>query len=369
MATTTSLRRRLEPIRRVLKRHGLDGLLVSNRANVRYLTGFTGSAGLALVTAEALYMIVDFRYFEQAALESPLAERVHVEAAHYHRAIAQAAREAGCRSLGFEADECSYADFLALSDALPGLNLVPSRHLVASFREIKDAGEIACIRRAAEATSRAVTAALATLAAGQTEREVASEIDRHLKRLGCEGQAFETLVAFGDRAALPHPRPSDRPLAPGDWVLVDAGGVVDGYMADMTRTVVFGPPTDRQAEIHRAVREALAAGLAAIRPGVPASAVDAACRQALAEAGFDAGFGHPSGHGVGLELHETPLLAAETAEPLEPGMILTVEPGVYLPGEGGCRIEELAIVTEEGVEVLTSAPMGLTSLCTLDHSC
>lgn len=369
MGTTTTHRRRLEPVRRVLKRHGLDGLLVSNRANVRYLTGFTGSAGLALVTANALYLIVDFRYFEQAAQESPMAERVHVEAAHYHRAIAQAAGDAGCRSLGFEADECSYADYLALSDTLPGLSLVPSRHLVASFREIKDAQEIVLVRRAAEATSRAVTAALATLFPGQTEREVAAEVDRHLSRLGCEGQAFETLVAFGDRTALPHPRPSDRPLALGDWVLVDAGGVVDGYMADMTRTIVFGPASPRQAAIHQAVRQALASGLQAFRPGAPASAVDAACREALAAAGMDARFGHPAGHGVGLELHESPLLAAETPEPLEPGMILTVEPGVYMPGEGGCRLEELVLVTEDGVEVLTSAPLGLASLCTPDHSC
>lgn len=369
MRTQTLLRRRTDEVRRLLKHNRLDGLLVTDMPNVRYLTGFSGSAGMALVTHQAVYLIVDFRYFEQAAKEAPGVSLVHVERAFYDAAIAQVLGEAALSRVAFEADHASFASYLAWQDAAPELDWVPSRGLVAAGREVKDALEVASIRKAAAITSAAVTAALAVLAPGVTEREVAAEIERNFKRLGAEGLAFPTLVAAGDRAALPHPMPGDRPLAAGDWLLIDAGCVADGYCADMTRTLVLGRPDARQREVWEAVKRALDAGIAAVKPGARARDVDAACRKVLADCGLAQYFGHDTGHGVGLTLHEGPRVAADADEVLEPGMVVTVEPGVYLPGWGGVRLEELVLVTSEGRDVLTTAPLGLSPLSTLFTSC
>lgn len=367
MRTTTPYKRRADQVRRALRDHRLDGLLVTGRANVAYLTGFTGTTGLVVLTPEATHLIVDFRYFEQATSQAPGSELVHVDRAFYYEAVRETVRSLGLRRLAFEADELTYADFLALQDHLARQDLVPSRGLVASWREIKDLTEQQAIRRAAAITSAAVNAALATLQVGQRERDLAVEVERHFQRLGAEGLAFDTLVAFGARSALPHPQPSDRPLQEGDWVLIDAGCRVAGYCADMTRTCVFGRTEERQEVVWDAVHQALQAGIAAIAPGVRAGAIDTACRDILRARGFDESFGHPTGHGVGLELHESPSLAPGSEEALEPGMIITVEPGVYLPGWGGCRLEELVLVTATGHEVLTTAQLSLAPLSTLFH--
>lgn len=365
MSAKTRLARRADAVRRQLKRHRLDGLLVTDMANVAYLTGFSGTAGMALVTAHAVHLIVDFRYFEQAAAEAPGASLVHVDRAFYGAAIAQALLDTGARHLAFEAEQVPYATYMAWQDESPDVTWTPSRGLVEAGRELKDAGEIVSIRQAAAITSAAVTGALAMLAPGVSEREVAAEIERNFKRLGADGTAFGTLVAAGERAALPHPRPGDRKLQPGEWLLIDSGATVGGYCADMTRTLVLGRPDRRQREVWDAVREALDAGLNAARPGVKASAVDAACRRVLAARGLDKYFGHDTGHGVGLSIHEAPRLAPDSDDVLEPGMIITVEPGVYVPGWGGVRLEELALVTNDGLEVLTTAPVALTPLSTL----
>jgi Xaa-Pro aminopeptidase len=258
---------------------------------------------------------------------------------------------------------------MAWQQALPDVEWVPSRNLVASGREVKDPAEIASIRRACAITSAAVTAAMAMLAPGVEEREVAAEIERNFKRLGADGLAFPTLVASGDRTAQPHPQPGDRRLQAGEWLLIDAGCTSGGYCADMTRTMVLGRPDKRQHEVWDAVRAALEAGLAAVRPGARARDVDAACRRVLAGKGLAGYFGHDTGHGVGLTLHEGPRLSADSEDVLEPGMLVTVEPGVYMPGWGGVRLEELALVTADGREVLTTAPLGLTPLSTLFTSC
>lgn len=367
MRSSRLLKRRAEQVRRALRDHRLDGLLVTHRPNVTYLTGFTGTTGMAVLTREALHLIVDFRYFEQAAVEAAGVERVHVDRALYHEAVRETVRALGLRRLAFEADELTYADYLTLQDCLAGVELVPSRGLVASWRELKDPAEQQAIRRAAGITSAAVNAALATVQAGQSERELAGEVERHFKRLGAERLAFETLVAFGPRTALPHPTPTERPLQEGDWILIDAGCRFEGYCADMTRSCVLGRPSDRQAATWQAVRAALDAGIAAIGPGVRCRDVDAACRDALAAMGFSEAFGHPTGHGVGLEIHEHPSLAAGSDARLEPGMVVTVEPGVYVPGWGGCRLEELVLVTDTGHEVLTTAQLSLAPLSTLFH--
>ncbi|HEY9723522.1 MAG TPA: Xaa-Pro peptidase family protein, partial [Oscillatoriaceae cyanobacterium] len=252
---TGTLRSRLTHVRRELKRHKLDGLLVTGMANVRYLTGFSGSQGMAVLTPEAIALVVDFRYFAQAASEAPGARVIHVAGAHYGAAIAEAVQ--GLGRVAFEADTLSYADALAYQSLSPEVDWVPSRGLVETSRMVKDAHEIARLRAAGHAVSEAVMGAIATLHAGMTERELAAEIDRRMRLAGAEANAFETLVASGARSALPHPYPSDQAIAPGDWLLIDAGAVVDGYRSDMTRTFVLGKPDPRQRLVWECVYAAM----------------------------------------------------------------------------------------------------------------
>ena len=368
MTGSNPLVQRATRVRAELRRYGLEALLVSSPANVHYLTGFRGTAGAALLTNEAIDLVVDFRYYEQAATEAPGARRLLVEGSRYEAAIAEAVRQAQLARVAFEADHLTVAEHMGLATALPGVILVPSRGLVEVARAIKEAGELAAIRRAAAITSAAVADALADVRAGMTERALAAAVEAGMRARGADGAAFPTLVASGPRAALPHPRPGDRPFAAGDWILVDAGAMVDGYRADMSRSFVLGRPTPAQVAAWQAVHAALEAGIAAIKPGRPAREVDAACRQVLRERGYERLFGHDAGHGVGLELHETPRLAAGSDDELEAGMVVTVEPGLYEAGVGGVRLEELLLVTSSGAELLTTAPLAMSSLPSLHRS-
>ena len=369
MAGSTTRKRRAARVRAEMRRYGLDALLVTSRANVQYLTGFKGTAGTALLTPGGLDLVVDFRYYEQAATEAPGARRVLVDGARYEAAIAEAVRTAGPRKLAVEADHLTVAEHMGLAGLLPEVALVPSRGLVEVARAIKDEEEIALIRRAAAITSEAVAEALAAVRPGLTERALANVVEAAMRARGADGTAFPTLVASGPRAALPHPRPGDRALEAGDWVLIDAGAQVDGYRADMTRSFVLGAPTAAQVAAYDAVRAALDAGLAAVRPGRAAREVDAACRRVLSARGYGRLFGHDAGHGVGLELHEAPRIGPGGDEELEAGMIITVEPGLYEPGVGGVRLEELVLVTPQGAELLTTAPWGPGALSSLPRSC
>lgn len=368
MPLTTRFKHRAARVRAELRRYGLEALLVTSRANIQYLTGFSGTAGAALLSPAALDLVVDFRYYEQATYEAPGAHRLLVEGSRYEAAIAEAVRAAGVRRLALEADHVTVAEHMGLTGALPGVDLIPSRGLIEVVRAIKDDHEIALIRQAAAITSEAVAEALAGIRVGMTERALAATVEAGMRARGADGTAFPTLVASGPRTALPHPRPGDRPFAAGDWILVDAGALLGGYRADMSRALVLGHPTVAQTAAWNAVRAALAAGIAAIRPGIEAGAVDEACRAVLRERGFARLFGHDAGHGVGLDLHETPRLAAGSEDDLEAGMIVTVEPGLYEPGVGGVRLEELVLVTSEGAELLTTAPLGLCSLPSLHRS-
>jgi Xaa-Pro aminopeptidase len=344
-------------------------LLITCRANLRYLTGLRGTSGAALLTARSLDLIVDFRYYAQAATEAPDSRRVLVEGARFDVAIADAIRAAGVVRLAFEADHLTFAEHMALEPRLPeDCRFVPSRGLVEVIRAVKDAGEVAMIRMAAAITSETVAAAIASTDPGMTERELAARIEAGFRARGADGLAFPTLVASGPRSALPHPRPTDRRMAAGEWGLVDAGAMVDGYRADMTRSFVLGRPTAAQVEAWEAVHAALRAGLAAVRPGVPARAIDEACRRVLQSRGFGLGFGHDTGHGVGLDLHELPNIGPGGDDLLVAGMVITVEPGLYEPGVGGVRLEELCLVRPEGAELLTTAPLALASLPSVKRS-
>jgi Xaa-Pro aminopeptidase len=340
-----------------------DALLVTNLTNVRYLTGFTGSAALLLVPADhaaELVFVTDGRYRDQATGEvagAGVEARmvIGLEEDARRQALTSAAR--GMGRLGLEAENVSWAQKRRLgTDWFPDAELVPTEGLVESLRLVKDAGEVARIQAACEVADAALAAVRHRLGEGATEAEVALELEWQMRRLGAEGPSFETIVASGPNAAMPHHRAGARGIVEGDLVVLDFGALVDGYHSDMTRTVMIGEPSDTQARMYEVVREAQAAGVAAVKAGAEAKSVDDACRSVIREAGWDEAFLHASGHGVGLDIHEPPRVARTTDAMLADGQVVTVEPGVYLAEHGGVRIEDTVVVTSEGCRTLTLAP-------------
>jgi Xaa-Pro aminopeptidase len=351
---------RRHALRALLAHADLSALLVTKRVNVRYLTGFSGSYGALLLLHDRTLFFTDRRYERQAAVEVPGAEMV-LAPGDLIGGVASVLRAAG-DGLGFEPAGLTWGDGQRLRAAVPGSAVVPAPPLVEDLREVKDDREIASMREAARLGSEALAELLQGLKAGVTEREVAVALELTMRRLGGDGLAFDTIVAFGEQAAEPHHRPGDRPLAAGDWIKLDFGARVDGYCADVTRTAVLGRASQRQRDLYELVRGAQAAGLDCLEAGVPAGEVDRACRQPITDAGLGDSFPHPTGHGIGLEIHEAPRLRAGARDRIAAGTPVTVEPGVYLPGFGGVRIEDLAVARPGGHELLTTTPKELLEL-------
>jgi Xaa-Pro aminopeptidase len=366
---------RLDRVRASLALDSLDALVVTHLPNVRYLTGLAGSAGLAIVTAERCLLLVDSRY-ETAARALPSAKPggpLTVElATSYDAALVAALQRIPPRRIGIEAAWMAVNRFNRLSRALASVPmpfgppdacpvLVPTERMVERERALKDAGEIATLREAAARLSTVAGRLPALVRVGRTERAVAADIDAALRQAGFERPAFETIVASGPNSALPHARPGARTLAAGDPVVLDFGGVYDGYCVDLTRTVGLGGFGAELGRLFGAVEEAQRAAVEVVRPGVLPSEIDAAARNALARHGLAEAFGHGTGHGLGLEVHEEPRISrkaeGEAEQPVQAGMVFTIEPGVYLPGIGGVRIEDDVLVTGEGCERLTHAPV------------
>jgi Xaa-Pro aminopeptidase len=338
---------------------GAEAFLVTRLPNVRYLSGFTGSNGQLLLTAEGGVFLTDGRYTEQARREVPDLRR-GTYSGEFARAFASACSDLGVSRVAFEAAGVSYRTYTELAGS--GVELVPTTDEVERLRWAKDPEEVAAVEAAQAIADDALELVAGKLAEGMTEREVALELDTAGRRMGAEGPAFDTIVAFGESAAEPHHRPTDRPLARGDVVKVDFGCVVGGYHSDMTRTLAFGPVPEELREAHRVVREAQRAGVEAVRAGVTGGAVDRAARAVIREAGLGERFGHGLGHGVGLEIHEGPSLRPGSKDVLPEGAVVTVEPGVYLPGVGGVRIEDMVVVGPEGARVLSRTPRDLVAL-------
>jgi Xaa-Pro aminopeptidase len=355
-----------------MRAHALDALVVTHAPNLRYLLNFVGTAGVAVVTHDAVHLLVDFRYgtaveMLQASPSACPGLTVRPVPGSYDVALLDALADLGAVAVGFESAHVSVARHALWSRGLAarglGERLTPTERLVEQGRVVKDATEIASLRRAAAGLTPVAEAAFAAVRAGVTEREVAGRIEAALRAGGYERPAFDTIVASGPNSALPHHRAGERRLSVGDLVVLDFGGVLDGYCSDLTRTVYVGDPSVDGLRVHLAVLEAQRAAIDAVRPGVPASSVDAAARQVLEARGLGEAFGHGTGHGLGLDVHEDPRVARATAEspsvPLEAGMVLTVEPGAYLAGWGGVRIEDDVLVTPTGCETLTSVPREL----------
>jgi Xaa-Pro aminopeptidase len=341
---------------------GVDALLVTSLVNVRYLTGFTGSNAMAVVGPSLRRFITDFRYVEQA--------RAQVEDGFDHEqgpqdflaALADGWPEGDLR-LGFESGDVTVKTHGRLRELVPErVELVPVDGVVEAERLVKDAGEVARIRAAAELVDEVYGWLRERGLVGRTEREVAVALEHRMRELGASGPSFSSIVASGERGALPHASPADVPIAANTLVTLDLGAVLDGYCSDCTRTWATGELPDDLAEIYDLVLRAQVAALDAVRPGPSGRELDAVARDMIDAAGHAEHFGHGLGHGVGLEVHEGPRLARTSDDTLAPGQVVTVEPGVYLPGRGGVRIEDLVVVTEDGRDVLSGTTKDLVTV-------
>jgi Xaa-Pro aminopeptidase len=340
------------------------GLLVTHLTNIRYLTGFTGSAGLLLVPTDGpVVLVTDGRYEEQAPEEiaaagAPALVHVGRSASAQRELLATAA--GSLPTIGLEADHVSWADQRRYAGSwFPRSELVPTDGMVEALRRTKDDGEVARIEAACAIADTALGEVAAVLEQGPTEVAFARVLDARMRDLGADDVSFETIVASGPNGSRPHHTPGDRVIEPGDLVVIDFGALVDGYHSDMTRTFAVGGPDALDPEQRRmlaVVAEAQAAGVAAVAPGVPTKVVDEACRAVIGAAGWADAFVHGTGHGVGLDIHEAPAVGATADATLAPGHVVTVEPGVYLPGHGGVRIEDTVVVTTAGHRTLTLAP-------------
>ena len=356
------LQRRLDAVRRRLVRLKVDVLLVTNAVNVRYASGFTGDDSWLVVGRERAALITDSRYTEQAAAECPLCDIVERKGT-LHEACLRHLASSRARAAGFE-ESIPYAEWRRLADA-GGVEWRPAAGIIEKLRLVKDAGEIAAIRRAIDIAEDAFRAVVPFVRPGVTEAGVANEIERLLRSLDAAGSSFETIVLFGERASLPHGRPGGRVLRPGEAVLIDWGARLGLYNSDLTRMLLPGTMSRKLERIYGAVLDAQQAALDAARPGMSSNELDAAARGRLGAARLAGRFGHGLGHGVGMEIHEGPAVSRLSRQRLAAGMVVTIEPGVYIPGWGGVRIEDMVLLTRTGRRVLTALPRNMEEVCVL----
>lgn len=352
---------RINRAQAALRRQKLDGLLVSQPDNRRYLSGYTApdhgiqeSSGFLLIPADGRpYLLTDSRFTLQAEAEAALYQ-VELYTKGLLQLLEKLTARLGMRTLGFESDYLLHATFLRLSQMAEkrGLVLKPQSGLVEKMRVVKNEEELALLRQSTKLNEKVFQAVYNTIEPGMTEREIALALDLTMREMGAEGPSFDTIVAFGTNAARPHAVPTDRELQAGELVLIDMGLVYQGYCSDMSRTFVAGKPDATYRDRHRLVRRAQLAGIGAIRAGVTGAEVDRAARQVLIDGGYGDYFGHGLGHGVGIAVHEEPRLSPRSRKQLQAGMVVTVEPGIYLPEWGGIRLENMVIVGKEGCELL-----------------
>ena len=376
MIPSPALAARHAALREQLDTLSLDALIVTSFQNIRYLTNHAGSAGILVFTREACHVLADFRYEEsiRARQETEAAcpgLRLRPVPGSYEEALLAVLTELGVATAGFEAAQVTVARHTWWRDTIAArglsIELRPTDSLLEQARMVKDASEIAAIREAARRLTPVAAVVIAAARPGLAERELAATLEGEMRRAGYERLAFDTIVASGPHSALPHYRAGDRRMGAGDLVVLDFGGVLDGYCCDLTRTVSIGPPSAEARRVYGAVLDAQLAAIAAVRPGIKASDVDTAARAVLESRGLGDAFGHGTGHGLGLDVHEDPRITRPrqgiAGVTLVPGMVFTIEPGAYLPGWGGVRIEDDVLVTDVGCEVLTGAiPKALTAI-------
>jgi len=347
----------------LIKEEKLDAILITEPCDLRYFTGFTGGEGIAVAAGSTLHMYTDSRYTTQVAEQSPEWEFFEVTSDRpYAARIAEFFREAGVRTVGFEDAFMTVQTYEALTKAAPGISFAPESMNLLKCREVKTSEELEAMATAEEIGSAAYEYIITVMKPGMTEKEVAAELEHFMRKSGADGTSFETIVGSGSRSAMPHGTATDKKLAKGDLVVMDFGCMYQGYCSDMTRTVVMGEAADWQNEIRNVVLEAQETAIAALKPGMVCHDADKIARDIIVKAGYGDYFGHSLGHGVGLYIHEEPRLSKIDDTILAPGMAVTVEPGIYLPGKGGVRIEDLIAITEDGHRNLTTASKGFSLL-------
>ncbi|MBM7564358.1 M24 family metallopeptidase [Paenibacillus sacheonensis] len=350
---------RIAGLREKLQQIGVDAFLVTNAVNRRYISAFTGSSGVLLVSQKDSWLLTDFRYMTQAP-EQAVDFAVVQHAPKWIDTVKELAVSAGIKRLAFEQDTVVFSEYTAWKSTLgDAVELVPVSGVIEELRLYKDESELAIMRDACKLADDTFQHMLTFIKPGLREREVALEMEMFMRSRGATSSSFDTIVASGERSALPHGVASERVIGSNEFVKLDFGAYYNGYCSDLTRTVVVGKPTDRHRQIYEIVLEAQLAALAGIKPGMTGKEADALARDIITKHGFGDKFGHGTGHGLGMEIHEAPRLSIGGTTVLEPGMTVTVEPGIYLPGFGGVRIEDDIVITATGNSLLTSSPKTL----------
>lgn len=358
-------KKRIEKLREKLQALNIEAILIGSSANITYLSGFKGSNGLIYISSDSQKLITDFRYLEQAAKQSPDFEIVDQTNIGLIKTAMQIASAENVKHIGFESAHTNYSTYKLFKE-FEGVTFVDTEGVVESLRRLKDAEEIEKLRKAESigdiAFAKIVPFLTQEYKNGLTETQVALELERIMRTHGASATSFSSIVATGAKSSLCHAVPGEETFSEGDFVVMDFGCVYEGYCSDMTRTVVIGEATVKHLEIYETVLKAQKAALAAIKPGMVCKEIDRIARDIITQAGYGEYFGHGLGHSVGLEIHENPRFSMLDETVLEPGMVLTVEPGIYVPGFGGVRIEDMVVVTEDGIDNLTSSPKQLITI-------
>ncbi|MDY6893228.1 MAG: Xaa-Pro peptidase family protein [Chloroflexota bacterium] len=349
---------RLQKLRQRLDEQDLDALFISQPDNRRYLSGFSGSAGFLLITQEKAILVTDFRYVNQAHLEAPAFEIVRISGAT-SKWVPDLLSELNVTKLGFEGREVSFSFYREFGDAVSGMdgeiNLLPTEGLVESLRAIKDDSELKCLEQAVALSDAALDEILPQVQPGITERALAWQLESFMRQNGSEPLPFDIIVASGPNSALPHAKPTDRIILPNEPVVIDLGARVGGYSSDITRTICLGEADTTFQRIYDIVLAAQLTALAILQVGMPGEQVDQLARTVIAQGGYEENFGHGLGHGVGLAAHEEPRLGQNSSDTITNGMVFTIEPGIYVDGWGGVRIEDMLIMEEGKARLLTKA--------------
>lgn len=351
---------RVNKLRGVLQDNGLDALLVTSDINRRYLTGFTGSSGYVLLTMDNRYFLTDFRYMEQAA-EQAAGWTVVQHGPKFIETVQELLPKGNVR-VGFEQDHVTFSAHAAYAEALKPAELVPVSGAVEDLRKFKSEEELKTMRRAGDLADATFRHILNVIKPGMTEQDVNLEMEFYMRSHGAAGSSFDTIVASGERSALPHGVASSRVIQGNEFVTFDFGALLDGYCSDLTRTIALGQPNPKLKEIYDIVLEAQLYSLENIKPGMTGRECDALARDIITRYGYGEYFGHSLGHGLGMEVHEQPRVSKLSDDVMQPGMVITVEPGIYLPGIGGVRIEDDVVITESGISLLTHSSKEYTVL-------
>lgn len=352
---------RVEKLRAEMKKNAIDGFLVTSPYNLRYLTNFTGSTGLAVITMDKAFFVTDFRYTEQAASQAQGFEIVKNTGPIFDE-VAKICDQEQLNNLAFEEAHVSFAEYSVLEEVIEETNLEPIAGVIEGLREVKDEEEIALIQQACHIADQGFDHVLKMIRPGMTEIEVANQLDFFMRSLGATSVSFDTIVASGLRSAMPHGVASEKVIEQGDLITLDFGCYYQGYVSDMTRTFAIGDPGEKLKEIYNVVLEAQLKVIDAAKPGLTGIQLDAVARDHITAAGYGEAFGHSTGHGIGLEIHEGPNVSFRAEKQFVPNNVITDEPGIYLPGIGGVRIEDDLLITADGNKVLTHSPKELIIL-------